>query len=1353
MKALPAKTRIPMWSGLAAGLILSLLLATNLAAQPQDDFGDAPDPTYPTLLASGGAQHVIQPGMFLGTLIDGETNGQPHAYALGDDLALSDDEDGVLFFTPTMLGQTVQVTASAAGFLNAWIDFGADGSWAQPGDQIFVAQPLSPGVNVLTFPVPSGAVLGVPTFARFRFSSQAQLGFAGLAPDGEVEDYAVIITEEEAGLDFGDAPDQPYPTLLASGGANHQIVPGMFLGWLIDAERDGQPNATATGDDLAKLPDEDGVMFTTPLVPGQTVQVQVVASTAGFLNAWLDFAADGSWAQLSDQIFGGTPLSAGTNFLAFAVPSGAATGVPTFARFRFSTQQQLGFGGAAPDGEVEDYRVVLQNPQAALDFGDAPDAPYPTWFTNNGARHVIAPGMFLGSLIDSEPDGQPNGAATGDDNANLADEDGVVFITPLIQGQTATVIVTASMAGMLNAWIDFGADGSWAQAGDQIFNNQVLAAGANTLNFGVPINASMGPTYARFRYNTTGNLSYTGSASDGEVEDYHVFIEEPIKPVDFGDAPDPTYPTYLTNNGAFHYLATGVWLGSVVDSETDGQPNGAATGDDLVGLADEDGVIFATPLTPGLAATITVVASTNGNLDAWIDFGADGSWAQAGDQVFTNQPLVTGTNTFNVTVPVAAVAGNTYARFRFSTAGGLTYTGPAPDGEVEDYQVKIQPFQGPLDFGDAPDPTYPTWLTNNGARHIVVPGMFLGTLIDSESDGQPNPGATGDDLALLADEDGVQFVGWLIPGQLATVTVTASVPGLLDAWLDFGADGSWAQPVDQIATSLPLIPGLNVLNFLVPVNATWGQATFARFRFSSAGGLSFTGLAADGEVEDYRVRIEQPPQHDLGDAPDSSNHTGLPMTAYPRGGPAGVLANYPTVFTPISSPPCGPIHMQPKAIAYLGPSVSLEWEADQLVDDDMINNLLPLSDQPDLDRWDDGVTLPLTLPHCAPTTLQYQITLNTSTNVPFFVNIWFDWNRDGDWNDNINCPNGQVASEWAVQNQPINLLLPGPFPAVFTNTTPSFIAWHPPGAKQPIWMRVTFSEQTWPPPGGTIPVGGEGPVSGYSFGETEDYYLEDYDAEESFDWGDAPDPTYPTRAASTGAQHLIIPAFRLGVSEDAETDGQPDAAATGDDTNNVADEDGITFTTPLLLATQACVNVVLQSGSAGGLLDAWVDFNSDGVWGAGDQIFASQPLVPGTNAGLCFAVPATGKLGPTFARFRLSSVGGLTPAGPAPDGEVEDYFVVLKQFRPLTNIVITNIAVTNVMVGTNAGQAITLWWTTQTNLHCQVEAVTNLTGAPTNLNWFNVGGEVIGPSNTQTETNVPAPSERYYRVRAPFTWP
>jgi len=132
------------------------------------------------------------------------------------------------------------------------------------------------------------------------------------------------------------------------------------------------------------------------------------------------------------------------------------------------------------------------------------------------------------------------------------------------------------------------------------------------------------------------------------------------------------------------------------------------------------------------------------------------------------------------------------------------------------------PQDGAFDFGDAPDPTYPTLLASNGARHIIVPPMALGFSVDAELNGQPDATATGDDNDGNDDEDGVVFTTALVPGQLATVNVTATVAGLLDAWIDFDGDGSWAQPGDQVFTAVPLAPlppTINSLSFTVPPTA------------------------------------------------------------------------------------------------------------------------------------------------------------------------------------------------------------------------------------------------------------------------------------------------------------------------------------------------------------------------------------------------------------------------------------------------------------------------------------------------------------------------------------------------------
>ena len=235
------------------------------------------------------------------------------------------------------------------------------------------------------------------------------------------------------------------------------------------------------------------------------------------------------------------------------------------------------------------------------------------------------------------------------------------------------------------------------------------------------------------------------------------------------------------------------------------------------------------------------------------------------------------------------------------------------------------------------------------------------------------------------------------------------------------------------------------------------------------------------------------PESELGDAPDSSNTIGAQMTAYPKGGPAGVPAMYPTVYQ-VGSPPHGPIHWHPSAVAYLGPAVSLENEADVGPDEDGVNNIVPANDAPDLDNFDDGVQVPLVLPHCEFTTFDYTVTVVPLLiePPPLYVNVWFDWSRDGDWDDNMECQDvsGAVTPvpEWAVQNQELNFVTHGQY----TVTTPAFMCWHPAGGEQnPIWMRITLSEQKWQPPvSASIPgFGGSGPATGYKLGETEDYYF------------------------------------------------------------------------------------------------------------------------------------------------------------------------------------------------------------------------------------------------------------------------
>ncbi len=165
----------------------------------------------------------------------------------------------------------------------------------------------------------------------------------------------------------------------------------------------------------------------------------------------------------------------------------------------------------------------------ADDFGDAP-APYPTLLADDGASHGFLPGFHLGALIDGELDGIPDADATGDDLTNLDDEDGVVFPWALFAGFTSSVDVTVSTGGfspgVLNAWIDFNADGDWDDAGEQIADDRVLDDGTHAISFNVPATAVVGNTFSRFRYGYERNAGPTGPDMAGEVEDHLILVLE-----------------------------------------------------------------------------------------------------------------------------------------------------------------------------------------------------------------------------------------------------------------------------------------------------------------------------------------------------------------------------------------------------------------------------------------------------------------------------------------------------------------------------------------------------------------------------------------------------------------------------------------------------------------------------------------------------------------------------------------------------------------------------------------------------------------------------------------------------------
>ncbi len=178
----------------------------------------------------------------------------------------------------------------------------------------------------------------------------------------------------------------------------------------------------------------------------------------------------------------------------------------------------------------------------------------------------------------------------------------------------------------------------------------------------------------------------SSSSNDGFRCATAPFSQDSIQLSDFGDAPD-SYGTSAGANGASHAVSGSepLRLGGAVDTESDAYTfplSESSNGD------DEDGVKFVNSLVAGQNARALVDVSGKGYLNMWLDSNRDGEF-DVSEQMVVDQEVGAGTNTAFLTVPSDLKPGETWARVRLSSTQGLQATGPAADGEVEDYLVNL----------------------------------------------------------------------------------------------------------------------------------------------------------------------------------------------------------------------------------------------------------------------------------------------------------------------------------------------------------------------------------------------------------------------------------------------------------------------------------------------------------------------------------------------------------------------------------------------------------------------------------------------------------------------------------------
>ncbi len=491
--------------------------------------------------------------------------------------------------------------------------------------------------------------------------------------------------------DYGDAPAS-YGVTQSQNGPRHARV-GPTLGNLRDAELDGAPSSNASGDNNGALNDEDGVIFTSAVVAGNYLDMQVSAPLGGVLNAWLDIDRNGTFSE-GERLIADQVLVAGNNTLSLLIPSNAVAG-SSFARFRISRNvgEVTSSLGTANNGEVEDY--VLTQLVAA--------------------PQVVGEAVINGQAGNANRSGVNSLALSFDANITVAVPSNLRIINAISGAVVNTATVTGTGNGTNNFVWNLSSlalpDGRYVfelprtaatnAEGTALYDTKagLFHVLQGDLNGDARVNAA-DFAFVGSNFSPLPGVAYRAGDANGDglvrADDFAVVgakfnpIGLPTVGLDFGDAPEPStlFPTTLARNGARAIARNSTRLGNSIDTESDGSPSSDASGDG----DDEDGVTFSLLVRGGLAtATVSVATPSTAYVNAWIDFDRNGNWLEAGEYVIRDQVVGSGLQVLSFSVPTCANDGTAIARVRITSSPGYSFDDLSIDGEIEDYQLTILP--------------------------------------------------------------------------------------------------------------------------------------------------------------------------------------------------------------------------------------------------------------------------------------------------------------------------------------------------------------------------------------------------------------------------------------------------------------------------------------------------------------------------------------------------------------------------------------------------------------------------------------------------------------------------------------
>lgn len=525
---------------------------------------------------------------------------------------------------------------------------------------------------------------------------------------------------------------------------------------------------------------------------------------------------------------------------------------------------------------------------AAIDFEDAPTFNLTVVVTDDGGTTTDSATVTV-NINDIEPvvdnqsfnvlENQPNGTSVGTVALKPGDSNSVAF--SITDGNTGTAFAINSSTGEITiantAAIDFET-GSPFMLTVQVTDDGGTTTDSATVTVNI-LDANDPPTIAPQSFSVDENSIAT----------------TPVGTVLANDFETPSGLTFaITGGDPFGFFLINGSTGAITVAKS-GLDHESSSSFNLTVQVTDPGLLNA-------SATVTVNVDDLNEAPILVPIGnkaatVDELLAFTASGTDPDSPPASLTFSLGAGAPVGAsiTSGGNFTFTPTSTQDGMTFpvtiivTEDNPDAFTDSETISITVSSVALDFGDAPA-SFGTLLANDGPRHVIG-SLFLGQAVDADADGQPGMAALGDDnnstgrSGIVDDEDGITFLSALGVGTTRQFRVFASEAGFIDAWVDYDQSGDF-NVGENLSSSSLIIPdggsasgssggevvvggfsvgtgiavpaGFSTVSFDIPNTALPG-ATIARFRLSSTGGLSPIGLASDGEVEDYLISINPPP--------------------------------------------------------------------------------------------------------------------------------------------------------------------------------------------------------------------------------------------------------------------------------------------------------------------------------------------------------------------------------------------------------------------------------------------------------------------------------------------------------------